>query len=68
MKEITRIITAQITIIEQMPEYDADAILEAKEEATANVKRTLEQIYRPDDITVNIQDFVRDNMQDKIKE
>ena len=68
MKEITRIITAQITLIEQMPERDADAILEAKEEATANVKRALEQLCCPDDVTVNIQDFVRDNMQDKIKE
>lgn len=60
MKELTRIITAQITLIEQMPEHDADAIIEAKEEATENVKRALEQLYRPDDVTVNIQDFVRD--------
>ena len=60
MKEITRIITAQITLIEEMPDYDADSILEAKEEATANVKRTLQQLYKADDVNVNIQDFVRD--------
>jgi hypothetical protein len=60
MKELTRIITAQITLIEQMPEHDADTIIASKEEAQENVKNTLQNLYSADDVTVSIQDFVRD--------
>ena len=67
MKEITRIITAQITIIEQMPEYDAESVLACKEEAQENVKNTLQNLYNADDVKVEIQDFLMDKMPDKIK-
>lgn len=60
MKELTRIIKAQITLIEQMPEDDADTIVSSKEEAQENVKNTLQNLYKADDVTVSIQDFVRD--------
>ena len=33
MKEITRIITAEITMIETMPDNDAEAVVSCKEEA-----------------------------------
>ena len=68
MKELTRIITAQITLIGQIEEKDEEEIIASKEEAQENVKNTLQNLYSADDVTVNIQDFVRDNMQDKIKE
>lgn len=58
MKEITRIITAQITIIEQMPEYDAESVLACKDEAQENVKNTLQNLYKADDVKVEIQDFM----------
>lgn len=60
MKELTRIITAQITLIGQMNEKDADTIIASKEEAQENVKNTLQNLYSADDVTVSIQDFVRD--------
>lgn len=66
MKEITRIITAQITIIEQMPEYDAESVLACKDEAQENVKNTLQNLYKADDVKVEIQDFLMDKMPDKI--
>lgn len=66
MKEITRIITAQITIIEQMPEYDAESVLACKEEAQENVKNTLQNLYKADDVKVEIQDFLMDKMLGKI--
>lgn len=60
MKEITRIITAQITLIETMPDDDADAIIKAKEVARANVTNDLKKMYKADDVKVDIQDFVLD--------
>ena len=60
MKELTRIITAQITLIEQMPDDDADTIIASKEQAQQNVKNTLQKMYSADDVTVSIQDFVGD--------
>lgn len=60
IKELTRIITAQITLIEQMPEEDADTIIASKEEEQENVKAELQNLYGADDVTVSIQDFVRD--------
>lgn len=60
MKEITRIIEAKITIIEKMPDDDADAILSYKQDAEKNVKETLEKLYMSDNTQVEIHDFVRD--------
>ena len=60
MKELTRIITAQITLIEQMPDSDADTIIASKKEAQNNVKETLQKVYGADDVTVSIQDFIKD--------
>lgn len=60
MKEITRIITAEITMTETMPDNDAEAVVSCKEEAETNVKKTLQQLYGGDDIHVKIQDFVKD--------
>lgn len=60
MKEITRIITSQITIIEQMTDEDAELIVASKEEAEKNVVKTLQKLYGADDVTVQIQDFARE--------
>lgn len=60
MKEVTRIVTAQITIIEKMAEKDVDMVLSVKDEAEKNVSDTLRKIYNADDVQVNIQDFVMD--------
>lgn len=60
MKELTRIITAQITLIEQIEEKDEEEIIASKEEAQENVKAELQNLYCADDVTVSIQDFVRD--------
>jgi len=58
--EITRVIEAKITIIEKMPKDDAETILSYKSEAENNVKKTMQQLYTPDDVHVEIHDFVRD--------
>lgn len=60
MKEITRIITAQITVIETMPNDDAETIIASKEDAQANIKADLQKMYNADDVVVTVQDFVRD--------
>ncbi len=60
MKEITRIITAQITIIETMPDDDAETIITSKEDAQANIKADLQKMYNADDVVVTVQDFMLD--------
>lgn len=60
MKEITRIVTAQIAIIETMPDDDADIIVKAQETAKSNIMAELKKIYDADDVVVNVQDFLRD--------
>lgn len=58
MKEITRIITAQITLIETMPDEDAETIIKAKEDAEKKFADDIKWIYSADDVTVEIKDFV----------
>lgn len=60
MKEITRIVTAQIAIIETMPDDDADIIVKAQETAKSNIMADLKKIYNADDVVVKVQDFLRD--------
>ncbi len=59
MKEITREINARMTLIETMTDEDTEDIEKAREDAEKNVTRDLERIYKPDDITVEIKDFIR---------
>lgn len=58
MKEITRIITAQITLIETMEDEFADSIISSKEDSEKNFVDSLKNLYRADDVTVEIKDFV----------
>ena len=60
MKEITRIVDAKITIIENVLDNDVDKIIEAKKDAAENVANTLKCLYRADDVQVEIHDFVMD--------
>lgn len=60
MKEVRRIVSAQITIIEKMTEDDADNVVSAKPDAEKNVADTLRHLYNADDVKVQIQDFVAD--------
>lgn len=60
MKEITRIVNAQITIIEKVPDKDVDTIISAQKDAEANVKNTMQQLYNAADVQVEIKDFVMD--------
>ena len=60
MKEITRIVTAQIAIIETMPDDDADIIVKAQDTAKSNIMAELKKIYDADDVVVKVQDFLRD--------
>lgn len=60
MKEITRIVSAQVTIIQKMADEDAEMVLSCKPEAEKNVADTLRKLYDADDVQVQIQDFVMD--------
>ena len=60
MKEVTREITAKVTIIETMTDEDADSVVLARKEAEKNVKNDLRKIYGADNVNVEIRDFVRD--------
>ena len=60
MKEITRIITAQITVIETMPDDDAETIITSKEDAQVNITADLQKMYNADDVVVTVQDFMLD--------
>lgn len=60
MKEITRIITAQITIIEQVTYEEAVYIEQGKDIFTNNIKNDLKSQYGADDVTVTVQDFMLD--------
>lgn len=59
MSEVTRIVTAQITIIEKMPPESADDVVASQKLAEKNVADTLRKIYNADDVLVEIQDFVK---------
>ena len=58
MKEITRVINAQITLIEAMPDEMAKTILVSKDAAENNFVDALKRKYLADNVTVVIQDFV----------
>ena len=58
MKEITRIINAQITMIGKVSDKDADTIIKSKNDAEKNVANDLKRIYKADDVQVEIKDFV----------
>ncbi len=60
MKEITRIITAQVTLIDRLEDEDIDVIVAGKELAEESVKTTLKKLYKADDVQVEIKDFVID--------
>ena len=60
MQEITRIITAQVTLVDKMTAEDAEKIISAKAQAEKNVANTLRKLYKADDVKVQIQDFVMD--------
>lgn len=60
MKEITRIITAQITVIEALTDSDAETVISSKDEARANITADLQRIYNADDVVVTVQDFMLD--------
>lgn len=60
MQEITRIITAQVTLIERMTKEDAEKVMAYKPDAEKNISDTLRKLYNADDVKVQIQDFVMD--------
>lgn len=60
MKENTRIITAQITVIETMSNEDAELVEKSKEDAEKSLKTLFTNYFGADDVTVKIQDFMRD--------
>jgi hypothetical protein len=58
MKEITRVINAQIILIETMNDKLADDILNSKVAAENNFADDIKNYYHADNVTVVIQDFV----------
>lgn len=61
MKEVTRIITAEITIIEkELTDGEAESIEKTKQDAVESVTKALKDAYNADDVKVVIKDFIRD--------
>ena len=60
MKEVRRIVSARVTLIELVSDEGADKIVSCKQDAEKNVANTLKQLYFADDVKVQIQDFVAD--------
>lgn len=60
MVEITRIITAQITVVECMSKEEAKVIIESAEVYKHNAAVSLKEEFNADDVLVEVQDFVRD--------
>ena len=58
MKEITRVINAQITLIENMTDEMAETILVSKDAAEKIFVDALQRKYLADNVTVVIQEFV----------
>lgn len=59
MKEITRIITAEVTIIaKNLTDEEAQDILETKQDAVEAVTEALKGAYDADDVRVTIKDFI----------
>lgn len=64
MKEITRIINAQVTIIESMKDEEADNVISSKEHFTKFVENTFRNNFNTDDVRVEVKDFVLDKDDD----
>lgn len=62
MKEVERIITAQITVIEVLTDEDADSVIASQEEARVNITADLQKMYNADDVVVTVQDVMRDKV------
>ena len=60
MKEITRIINAQVTIIERMNDAEADNVVSSQKDVEKYVENTLKKHFNADDVQVEINDFVMD--------
>lgn len=60
MKEITRIIEAQVTVIDRMKDDDADMVVMSKKDAEKNAKDALMKMFSADDVQVEIHDFMMD--------
>ena len=61
MKEITRIITAEITVIFRADDTRLEVVLNDHEAIANRVKKSLPKNINADDVTViKMQDFVRD--------
>lgn len=61
MKEMTRVITLQVTEIETMTDEDAEMLQKFKPDAIQNLKDDMNNFFcNPDDLIVTVQDFERD--------
>lgn len=60
MKEVERVITMQVTIINKMTDEEADMLVGAQDDAVAAIKHVVKHGLGADDALVTIQDFVRD--------
>ena len=60
MSELRRVIEARVTIINKLPDKDAEIVHSYKEEAAQHVAEKLRELYTADDVRVEIHDFIRD--------
>lgn len=60
MKEITRIINAQVTIVEKMNDEEADNVVSSKDDAEKVLEGILKKHFMADDVQVEIKDFMLD--------
>jgi hypothetical protein len=60
MSELTRVIEARITIINKLPDRDAEMVHSYKDEAAQHVAEKLRELYTADDVQVEIHDFILD--------
>lgn len=58
MKEITRIITAEITCIEKVTDEECNDILSRVEDTEQHLADLFKQNFFADDVHVKIQDFI----------
>lgn len=60
MKEVTTIITAEITAIRKYDDDTADMYLQDKEEYTDTLTHYFKEKFKADDVHIKVQDFVMD--------
>lgn len=60
MKEVTRIITAEVTKISNFEDCTVDFLVENKEECEQSIASRLKEDMNADDVHVKVQYFVRD--------